>query len=142
MGLGLPQRARLSVALVLVGLYVPLAGGGPSIQRAGVMGAAGLVAALAGRPASRLYALLLAAGVTLALNPHASADVGWQMSFAAVAAIALLAARFQAALASRGLPPVAAEAVAVAVVATAGTAPIIALHFGRLSASSLPANVV
>ena len=51
MVLGLPLRARLGAALVLVALYVPLAGGGPSIQRAGVMGAAGLVAALAGRPA-------------------------------------------------------------------------------------------
>ena len=50
-----------SPRLVLVALYVPLAGGGPSIQRAGVMGVAGLVAALAGRPASRWYALGLAA---------------------------------------------------------------------------------
>ena len=45
----------------LVAVYVPLAGGGPSIQRAGVMGVAGLVAALAGRPARRWYALGLAA---------------------------------------------------------------------------------
>ena len=69
---GLGFRARLFLALALVALYVPLAGGGPSIQRAGVMGAAGIVAALAGRPASRSYALLLAAAVTLALNPRAS----------------------------------------------------------------------
>ena len=40
--LGLPLRARLPLALALVAVYVPLAGGGPSIQRAGVMGAAGL----------------------------------------------------------------------------------------------------
>ena len=52
--------------MALVALYVPLAGAGPSIQRAGVMGIAGLVAALAGRPASRWYALGLAAAVTLA----------------------------------------------------------------------------
>ena len=53
MALGLPLRARLGAALVLVALYVPLAGGGPSIQRAGVMGAAGLVAALAGPAGAR-----------------------------------------------------------------------------------------
>ena len=70
---GLPLRARLALALLLVAAYVPLAGGGPSIQRAGVMGAAGLVAALAGRPASRWYALGLAAAATLALNPLARA---------------------------------------------------------------------
>ena len=69
--LGLPLRARLLLALALVAAYVPLAGGGPSIQRAGVMGAAGLVAALAGRPSSRWYAIGLAAAATLALNPRA-----------------------------------------------------------------------
>ena len=74
---------------------MPLTGAGPSIQRAGVMGAAGLVAALAGRPAHRWYALGLAAAVTLALNPLAAGEPGWQLSFAAVAA--LLARRAAAA---------------------------------------------
>jgi competence protein ComEC len=89
--LGIGLRARLLLALAVIALYVPLAGAGPSIQRAGVMGAAGVAATLAGRPASRAYALLLAASVTLALNPRAVEDAGWQMSFAAVAAIMLLA---------------------------------------------------
>ena len=71
---------------------MPVTGAGPSIQRAGVMGAAGIVAALAGRPRSRWYALLLAAAVTLALDPRATADVGWQLSFAAVVGILLFAA--------------------------------------------------
>ena len=55
------------------------------------MGAAGVVAALAGRPRSRWYAILLAAFVTLALNPRASGDAGWQLSFAAVIGILLWA---------------------------------------------------
>ena len=69
---------------------MPLAGAGPSLQRAGVMGAAGIAAMLAARPASRWYALLLAAVVTLALDPRACGDPGWQLSFAAVAGILLL----------------------------------------------------
>ncbi len=73
--------------LGLIALYVPLTGAGPSIQRAGAMGAAGLIAAMAGRPRSRWYALMLAAAATLALNPRAGADVGWQLSFAAVVGI-------------------------------------------------------
>lgn len=140
--LGVGLHGRLVGALALVAVYVPLAGGGPSIQRAGIMGGAGLVAALAGRPGSRLYALGLAAVATLVLNPHASGDVGWQLSFAAVASIALLAPRCAAALSARRLPEPLAEGIAVACAATAGTAPIIAAHFGRLSAVSLPANVV
>ena len=55
------------------------------------MGAAALVAMAASRPASRVYALLLAAAVTLALNPRAAGDPGWQLSFAAVAGIIVLA---------------------------------------------------
>ena len=60
--LGLPLRARLVGALCLIAIYVPVTGAGPSIQRAGVMGAAGLIAALADRPRSRWYAVLLAGG--------------------------------------------------------------------------------
>ena len=84
LGLGRGRGRRRPRAIAL---YVPLAGGGPSIQRAGVMGAAGVVAVLAGRPAARWHALLLATAVTLALNPRAVEDVGWQLSFAAVVAI-------------------------------------------------------
>ena len=50
-----------SALAALIAIYVPLAGAGPSLQRAGVMGLAGLAAMGASRPASRWYALLLAA---------------------------------------------------------------------------------
>ena len=42
---------------MLIAVYVPLAGAGPSLQRAGVMGAAGIAAMTLSRPASRWYAL-------------------------------------------------------------------------------------
>jgi competence protein ComEC len=89
--LGLGHAARIAVLLALIALYVPLTGAGPSIQRAGVMGAASLVAMAAARPLSRWYALGLAACVTLALEPLAYGDPGWQLSFAAVAGILLVA---------------------------------------------------
>ena len=89
--------------LALIALYVPVTGAGPSIQRAGVMGAAGMVAGLAGTPRSRWYALLLAAAATLGVNPRASADVGWQLSFAAVVGI-LLWSRGRDAAAAPGAP--------------------------------------
>jgi competence protein ComEC len=140
--LGLGLRGRLLLALGLVALYVPLAGAGPSIQRAGIMGGAALAAALAGRPASRVYALLLAAALTLLVNPRAAADPGWQLSFAAVVGIALGAGRFAGALRRRRVPAGLAEATAMTVAATIATAPLIALHFGRVSLIGLPANVL
>ncbi|HWI06142.1 MAG TPA: ComEC/Rec2 family competence protein [Solirubrobacteraceae bacterium] len=139
---GLGLSGRLWLAIALVAAYVPLAGGGPSIQRAAVMGIAGLVAALAGRPASRWYALLLAAAVTLAWNPRSAADAGWQLSFAAVVAMLALVPGLRARLAAAGAPRALAEALAVTAAATLGTAPLIALHFERLSVVSLPANLL
>jgi len=105
-----------------------------------VMGAASLVALAAARPASRWYALLLAACTTLAVNPRAIADPGWQLSFAAVAGILLLAPPVRDALG--GLPRPLAEGVAITAAATVATAPLLAHHFGTLSLAGLPANVL
>lgn len=138
--LGVPLRPRLGYALVLVVLYVPLTGAGPSIQRAGVMGAAGLVAGLAGRPASRVYALGLAAAVTLFLNPYAAGDVGWQLSFAAVVGLMVLAAPIRERL--RRWPAPLAETASLTMAASLATAPLLAVHFGRVSLASLPANLI
>jgi competence protein ComEC len=143
---GIPLRERLLWLLGLIAVYVPLAGAGPSIQRAAVMGGAGLVATLAGRRTSRLFALLLAAAVTLLVDRAIAADVGWQLSFAAVLGILLLAAPLREALAARlgkgGWRRALAEGVAVTVAATLATAPLVAFHFETLSTTTLLANVL
>jgi competence protein ComEC len=139
---GLGRTGRLVGALAVVALYVPLAGDGPSIQRAGVMGAAVIAAALAGRPSSRWYALGLAAAVTLLINPRSAGDPGWQLSFAAVVAILVLGPRWRVALLARRMPAPLADAVSLTAAATLGTAPIIAYDFGQLSLASLPANIL
>ncbi len=143
---GLTLRARLLVLLALIAVYVPVAGAGPSIQRAGVMGAAGLVAALASRPSSRWQALLLAAAITLAINPRAAGDVGWQLSFAAVVGILLWCGRL-ASLLGGGAPRgsvrrALADGVAITAAATVATAPLMAHHFDSLSLAALPANLL
>lgn len=139
---GLGLRQRLVAALALIALYVPLAGAGPSIQRAGAMGAATTAAALAGRASSRWYALLLAAAATLAVNPRFSGDPGWQLSFAAVVAIALATPALAARLRRRRVPGPLADAAAMTGAATLGTAPLLAYHFEELSLVSLPANLL
>ena len=151
--LGVPVRARLLCVLALIAVYVPVTGAGPSIQRAGVMGAAGIMAVLAGRPRSRWYAILLAAFVTLAINPRASGDPGWQLSFAAVIGILLWAGPIRDRLLGplgqsgdrgglvgwrRGL----AEGAGVTIAATLSTAPLMAHSFGAVSLASLPANLL
>ena len=143
---GIPLRERLLWVLALIAVYVPVAGAGPSIQRAAVMGAVGVLATLGGRRSSRLYALALAALVTLAIDPGIGADVGWQLSFAAVLGILLLASPLRRAIEDRlgkgAWRRALAEGVAVTVAATLATAPLIAFHFERISTTTLAANVL
>jgi competence protein ComEC len=142
---GVSLRGRLLAVLVLIAIYVPLTGAGASIQRAGIMGAAGVVAALAGRPTSRWYALLLAAAATLAINPRAEGDIGWQLSFAAVVGILCFCGPLARVLAGSGpgrLRRALAEAAALTISATLATAPLTAFHFDTLSLVALPANLL
>ena len=148
--------ARGMALLCLIALYVPLAGAGPSIQRAGVMGVAGIAAMMLSRPASRWYALLLAAALTLALNPRASADPGWQLSFVAVAGILVLGRPLSGVLAhageellrdrprafARALVRGLADGIAITVAATLATAPLVAFHFGAVPLAGLVANLL
>jgi competence protein ComEC len=144
--LGIPLRQRLLWVLGLIAVYVPVAGAGPSIQRAGVMGALGLLASMAGRRSSRLYALAVAAGVTVAIDPAIAADVGWQLSFAAVLGILVLAAPLQRAITARiGVGTwrrALAEGLAMTIAATLATAPLIAFYFESFSTTALFANVL
>jgi competence protein ComEC len=157
---GLGIRARMAALAGLIALYVPLAGAGPSLQRAGVMGLAGIAAMAASRPASRSYALLLAAAATLVWNPRAWADPGWQLSFAAVTGILVLGVPLSRLLqrageqliaprAAGGSRPAArafirllAEGVAITLAATLATAPLLAHHFGSVPLAGLPANLL
>ena len=148
---GVGPRARLVLILGLIAIYVPVAGAGPSIQRAAVMGAAGIVAGLAGRTTDRAYLPLLAACATLTLNPLSAGDVGWQLSFAAVIGIALWSAPIAALLRERLAPtperrrrlagPL-AEGAGLTIAATLATGPLMAYHFETVSLASLPANLL
>ncbi len=144
--LGLRLPGRLIATGVLIIFYVFVAGAGPSIQRAGVMGVAALAAGLAGRPAQRLHALLLAAAATLAINPTSISDPGWLLSFAATAGIMLwtrpLGLLLGSAYGGSELRRSIAEAAAVTAAATLATAPVSAALFGTVSLAALPANLI
>jgi competence protein ComEC len=144
--LGMPLKTRLVWVLGAIAVYVPLAGAGPSILRAGVMGGLSILATLAGRRGSRLYALAIAAVVTLAIDPGIGAEVGWQLSFAAVLGILLLAGPLRIGIAARigarGWRVALAEGAALTIAATLATAPLIAFHFESVSTTTLVANLL
>jgi competence protein ComEC len=137
---GASQRVRIAVLLPLVVLYVALAGSGASVLRAGIMATAGLLAIALGRGASAVYSLLLAAVVTLMLNPRATGDPGWQLSFVAVTGMLTLGPLLQKPM--RRLPRPVPEAVGATVAATLATSPLLAHEFGQVSIAALPANLI
>src|SRR5690606_25389684 len=84
----LPAKKVAAAAALLAGaVYLLLSGGTVATQRAFVMAAVALTAVLLDRPAISLRALALAAVLILAISPHSLLDAGFQMSFAATAAL-------------------------------------------------------
>lgn len=146
------RRQAAAVALVVVVGYTLLVGAGPPVVRAAVMGSLFLVAGMAGRPASAGTSVLLAAAAMTGWQPWVLEDVSFQLSFASTLAIVYVsvpAARWLEWAAGRlgladapGLRSLVVEPLAVTVSATAGTAPLIALSFHRVSLVSLAANLV
>lgn len=78
------------LGLWLVPVYVVLAGAAPAMVRAGVMGWLGLLARWTGHTVSLGRCLALGSLGVLLWDPHYLHDVGFQLSFAAVASLAWL----------------------------------------------------
>ena len=139
---GLRLRARLVVCAGLIALYVPLAGAQAPIQRAAIMGLAALVASARGNRGHSFHALLVAAAATVAIDPSSPRQLGWQLSFAAVIGMMILADPIATALRAIRINSVVADAAGATVSATLFTAPLIAMVVGRLSLVAIPANLV
>src|SRR5438067_4278033 len=123
--LGIPRWLGQLGALVSIGGYVLAVGPQPSVLRAGVGGALGSLAWLTARSTDRWYFLLLGGLALLAWNPYAVFDAGFQLSFAAVVAIFLLAPRIANWLEGYPLPGFLREPAAVSTACGAATAPIL-----------------
>ena len=156
LGLG-AHRVAAGCALPMVAGYTMLVGASPSAIRAAVMVASVLVGQLVGRAREPYSALALAAVGLLVFDPRVLGDVSFQLSFLAVLAL-LRAESFMAALRRRASPggvevvgrwravfrSAAFSVLGVlgaSAAATAGTAPLVAHHFGRLSLVGVLANV-
>ena len=120
-------------ALAVTVLYVLVTGAGPSVVRAGVAGGLTLTAWLVSRPVLRWHLVACGAVAVLAVNPLDLFNPGFQLSFAAVTAIMLVAPRFS---------PGFGQAVAISVACSLATAPIAWWHFGRVAPMSVPANLL
>lgn len=144
----------LLVPLLALWGYAVLSGMSPSVVRAAIMGTIYLAAVAAGRPRNVFPPLALAAGVMAGLDPGILRNLSFQLSFAAVAGIALLAPpmtdwlqeKLRLTQERHGFPISAARgallSAGVSLAATLATLPLVAFHFQQLPTLGIPATVL
>jgi competence protein ComEC len=140
--LGVPRLAAEVLALLAILGYVLAVGPQPSVVRAGIAGALGSLAWLAARPRDRWYFLVLGALVLLAWNPYTVLDAGFQLSFAAVVAMFVLAPLLSERLDGYPMPAGLREILAISTACGVATAPVLWLQFGAVPLLSVPANAM
>jgi competence protein ComEC len=140
--LGIGRWLGEVAALAAISGYVLAVGAQPSVVRAGIAAALASVAWLTGRLRDAWYALLLGAIALLAWNPYLVFDAGFQLSFAAVAAIFLLVPRIDRSLDGYPVPRLLRAGIALSTACGLATAPILWLQFGALPLFSIPANAL
>jgi competence protein ComEC len=140
--LGISRLAAEVGALGAICAYVLAVGWQPSVVRAGVAGALASLAWLAARPRDRWYFLLLGAALLLAWNPYGVYEPGFQLSFAAVAAIFVLVPRLERILEGYPVPRGLTTVVAVSGACGVVTAPILLIQFGSIPVYSVLSNAL
>jgi competence protein ComEC len=138
---GIPRLIAQFGALAAIVAYVLAVGAQPSVVRAGVAGALCSIAWLTARATDCWHLLLVGAIALLAWNPYTVFDAGFQLSFAAVAAIFLLVPRIHRVLEGYPLGQL-RPGIAVSAACSAVTAPILWIQFHSLQLLAVPANVL
>lgn len=127
---------RGSMQLATVWLFAMITGMAPSTMRAALMFSLFIVNDMLARRVVTFNLLALAAIVMLLADPLLIYNVGWQLSFSAVAGILLAQPAIQAFRTPFG------QAAAVSVAATLATMPVVVATFHRLPLYFLIANVI
>ncbi len=130
----------LAIAAVLG--YALAVGWQPSVVRAAVAGCVASFAWLASRPSDRWHVLSLGALVLLVWTPRSLLEPGFQLSFAAVAAILLTLPRLRRFHEGWPVPWLLVEVAGISGACGLATAPILWLQFGVVPLWTVIANVL
>lgn len=152
LALNYPIKKWAAVAgLITAFSYMLLAGASVPTQRAFIMTAFVMIAIMIDRRAITLRLVAWAAIAVLLIAPHSLVEPGFQMSFAAVAAL-VAAYQYLAPWFTRTFPPNASLPMrltgylvgvgASTLIAGTATAPFALYHFGQSALYGLPANLI
>ena len=139
-GLGRAIGHTLAIASILA--YALAVGWQPSVVRAAVAGCLASVAWLLSRPSDRWHTMAVGAVVLLAWTPRSLLEPGFQLSFAAVAAIFLALPRLRRLGEGYPVPLGVLELVGISSACGIVTAPILWLQFGAIPLWTVPANAL
>jgi len=146
------KKVAAAVALTAVVAYLVLSGWPPPAERAAITAVIAFGAILVDRQAINLHALALAAMAVMLLQPEAVTQPGFQMSFAATAALVAMAEVWPRTVREINTPwPIrmiqrfggwVTAAAAASFVAGAATGPFAIQHFNRVSTWGLISNLL
>ena len=139
---GLGRALGHTLAIVAILAYALAVGWQPSVVRAAVAGCLASVAWLLSRPSDRWHTMAVGAVVLLAWTPRSLLEPGFQLSFAAVAAIFLVLPRLRRLQEGYPVPLCIVEVVGISAACGVVTAPILWLQFGVIPLWTVPANVL
>jgi competence protein ComEC len=143
-----PAAPRILTTLVLVWLYILVAGAPPSAIRAGVVATLVLAAGLLGRQLAPLHFMTTMLAAVLSYNPLLVYNAGFQLSVAAVFGILLLRKPLKALVEQSLLRPFAkppqalSNLLSVSLAAQSATTPIVAASFGEVSVIGVLTNLL
>lgn len=145
------KKVAAAAGLLAVGAYLVISGAPSPAERAAITAGAAFLAILVDRRAISLHTLALAALLIIALQPEAVAAPGFQMSFAATAALVALAETWPRPPREINTPwPIrtlqavgvwTAASLGASFVAGLATGPFAMQHFNRVSTFGLVANL-
>lgn len=132
---------NFSIITIILLLYSYICGFAPSVVRATIMGICFNLSLVFGREYDGLNSLSVAGILTLLISPLTAYDVGFQMSYACVGTIMLIA-RPMAELFRKFFPRSVAGTLAVSVAAQIGVLPFLASFFSTFNLLSVFANLL
>ena len=143
------RRWRVPIGLAVIVVFLVMARPEPSVMRAALMGAVGVIAFSRGRAAAGLPALSATMIVLLAFDPWLARSYGFVLSTLATLGLILFARPWGRAIMRafprriRGrLPPAVGDALAIPVAAHVMTAPVVVLLQGHVSLVAVVCNLL
>ncbi|MBO9709397.1 MAG: ComEC/Rec2 family competence protein [Caulobacter sp.] len=145
------KKLAAVAGLIAVWIYLVISGAPPPALRAAITATVAFVAILFDRQAISLHGLAVAALIILALEPESAGAPGFQMSFAATAALVALAEAWPRPVREISAPwwirgiqgglGWLAVSIGASFVAGMATGPFAMQHFNRVAVWGLPANL-